>query len=111
VNISLTKASGEESVKGLNEIKIGIGGAFGYLIMMFIIIYGNMVMRSVIEEKPANSRNHNFLSETISIDDGKIIGTSSRIVATYLGNNWNVLLLQLRHFLSKCILQPEFHQK
>jgi ABC-2 type transport system permease protein len=33
----LTKASGEESVKGLNEIKIGIGGAFGYLIMMFII--------------------------------------------------------------------------
>jgi hypothetical protein len=64
----LTKASGEESVKGLNEIKIGIG-AFGYLIMMFII-YGNMVMRSVIEENQPNSRNHNF-SETISIDDGK----------------------------------------
>jgi len=51
VNIHLAKASGEESLKGLNEIKIGIGGAFGYLIMMFIIIYGNMVMRSVIEEK------------------------------------------------------------
>ena len=27
------------------------GGAAGYLLMMFIIIYGNMVMRSVIEEK------------------------------------------------------------
>ena len=51
VSINLTKASGEESLKGLNEIKIGIGGAFGYLIVMFIIIYGNMVMRSVIEEK------------------------------------------------------------
>jgi ABC-2 type transport system permease protein len=37
-------------MKGLNE-KIAIGGGFGYLIMMFIIIYGNMVMRSVIEEK------------------------------------------------------------
>src|SRR3970282_327048 len=46
VNISLAKASGEQSVKGLNEIKIAIGGGFGYLIMMFIIIYGNMVMRS-----------------------------------------------------------------
>jgi ABC-2 type transport system permease protein len=37
-------------VKGLNEIKIAIGGGW-LLIMMFIIIYGNMVMRSVIEEK------------------------------------------------------------
>jgi ABC-2 type transport system permease protein len=34
----------------LKRDKIAIGG-FGYLIMMFIIIYGNMVMRSVIEEK------------------------------------------------------------
>jgi ABC-2 type transport system permease protein len=72
----LTKASGEESVKGLNEIKIGIGGAFGYLIMMFIIIYGNMVMQCYRGKNQSNSRNHNFLSETISIDDGKIIGTS-----------------------------------
>jgi ABC-2 type transport system permease protein len=29
-------------MKGLNEIKIAIGGGFGYLIMMFIIIYGNI---------------------------------------------------------------------
>jgi ABC-2 type transport system permease protein len=43
VNISSAKASGEQTVKGLNEIK-AIGGGFGYLIMMFIIIYGNMVM-------------------------------------------------------------------
>jgi ABC-2 type transport system permease protein len=51
VDIKLSKASGEAALKGLNEIKIAIGGAFGYLIMMFIVIYGNMVMRSVIEEK------------------------------------------------------------
>lgn len=50
-SIHLTKFSGEDSIKGLNEIKIVIGSAFGYLIMMFIIIYGNFVMRSVIEEK------------------------------------------------------------
>lgn len=51
VNLKLVKADGEATVKGLNEIKIIIGGLFGYFIMMFIIIYGNMVMRSVIEEK------------------------------------------------------------
>jgi len=50
-SIQLAKSSGESSVKGLNEIKIWIGAALGYFIMMFIIIYGNFVMRSVIEEK------------------------------------------------------------
>lgn len=50
-NIHLVKFSGEDSVKGLNGIKIAIGSIFGYLIMMFIMIYGNFVMRSVIEEK------------------------------------------------------------
>lgn len=50
-NIHLAKFSGEDSVKGLNGIKVAIGSIFGYLIMMFIMIYGNFVMRSVIEEK------------------------------------------------------------
>ena len=77
VNISLAKASGEESVKGLNEIKIAIGGAFGYLIMMFIIIYGNMVMRSVIEEK--TNRIVEIIISSVKpfqLMMGKIIGTS-----------------------------------
>ena len=51
VLINIQKSTGEESLKGLNELKVIIGGAFGYLIMMFIVLYGNMVMRSVIEEK------------------------------------------------------------
>ncbi|MFV8442826.1 ABC transporter permease [Flavobacterium sp. LB2P44] len=77
VNINLAKASGEESIKGLNEIKIGIGGAFGYLIMMFIIIYGNMVMRSVIEEK--TSRIVEIIISSVKpfqLMMGKIIGTA-----------------------------------
>ncbi|PKH66146.1 ABC transporter permease [Flavobacterium sp. ALD4] len=77
VNISLAKASGEESVKGLNEIKIAIGGGFGYLIMMFIIIYGNMVMRSVIEEK--TNRIIEIIISSVKpfqLMIGKIIGTS-----------------------------------
>lgn len=76
-NIHLTKFSGEDSIKGLNEIKIGIGGAFGYLIMMFIIIYGNMVMRSVIEEK--TNRIIEIIVSSVKpfqLMMGKIIGTS-----------------------------------
>jgi ABC-2 type transport system permease protein len=77
VSINLKKASGEESLKGLNEIKIAIGGAFGYLIMMFIIIYGNMVMRSVIEEK--TNRIIEIIISSVKpfqLMMGKIIGTS-----------------------------------
>lgn len=77
VNLDLKKATGEESVKGLNEIKIAIGGAFGYLIMMFIVIYGNMVMRSVIEEK--TNRIVEIIISSVKpfqLMMGKIIGTS-----------------------------------
>jgi ABC-2 type transport system permease protein len=77
VAIKLNKVSGEEALKGLNEIKIAIGGAFGYLIMMFIIIYGNMVMRSVIEEK--TSRIIEVIISSVKpfqLMMGKIIGTS-----------------------------------
>ncbi|MGG7036958.1 MAG: ABC transporter permease [Flavobacterium sp.] len=77
VNINLVKSSGEEALKGLNEIKIAIGGAFGYLIMMFIIIYGNMVMRSVIEEKVSRIIEVIISSvKPFQLMMGKIIGTS-----------------------------------
>lgn len=77
VTMHLTKASGEETVKGLNEMKVAIGSAFGYLIMMFIIIYGNMVMRSVIEEK-TNRIIEIIVSsiKPVQLMMGKIIGTT-----------------------------------
>jgi len=77
VSISLSKSSGEAGLKGFNEIKIAIGAAFGYLIMMFIIIYGNMVMRSVIEEK--TNRIIEIIISSVKpfqLMMGKIIGTS-----------------------------------
>ena len=43
--------SGEKSSKIGAVLKMIAGGGFGYLIFMFIIIYGTSVMRSVIEEK------------------------------------------------------------
>lgn len=50
-NFKLATYSGEQSSKFLNGIKIALGSLGGYILMMFIIIYGNSVMRSVIEEK------------------------------------------------------------
>ena len=94
VNIDLKKATGEESVKGLNEIKIAIGGAFGYLIMMFIVIYGNMVMRSVIEEK--TNRIVEIIISSVKpfqLMMGKIIGTSLAGILQFL--IWTLIGLSL----------------
>ena len=51
VDINLSNFSGKKSSKLINGIKIGLGMGAGYMIMMFILVYGAMVMRSVIEEK------------------------------------------------------------
>ena len=94
VNIKVAKSSGEESLKGLNEIKIAIGGAFGYLIMMFIIIYGNMVMRSVIEEK--TNRIVEIIISSVKpfqLMMGKIIGTSLAGILQFL--IWAIIGLAL----------------
>ncbi|TAI49441.1 ABC transporter permease [Flagellimonas allohymeniacidonis] len=76
-DINLATFEGEKSIKGINELKAIIGGAFGYGIMMFIIIYGGFVMRSVIEEK--TSRIIEVIISSVKpfqLMLGKIIGTS-----------------------------------
>ncbi len=102
VSINLEKASGEESLKGLNEIKIIIGGAFGYLIMMFIILYGNMVMRSVIEEK--TSRIIEVIISSVKpfqLMMGKIIGTSLAGILQFL--IWAILGLTAMFIVSSML--------
>lgn len=84
-SLQLSKFSGEESLKGLNEIKVAIGGFFGYLIMMFIVIYGNFVMRSVIEEK--TSRIIEIIISSVKpyqLMMGKIIGNSLAGILQFL---------------------------
>lgn len=51
VTIAAENFSGEKSSKIGSMLRMIAGGGFGYLIFMFIIIYGTSVMRSVIEEK------------------------------------------------------------
>lgn len=94
VDIVLKKASGEDTVKGLNEIKLFLGGIFGYLIMMFIVIYGNFVMRSVIEEK--TNRIIEIIISSVKpfqLMMGKIIGNSMAGILQFL--IWTILGLVL----------------
>ena len=99
VEIKLKKASGEATIKGLSWIKMIIGGTFGYLIMMFIILYGNMVMRSVIEEK--TSRIIEIIISSVKpfqLMIGKIIGTSLAGILQFL--IWVILGLSAMLLLS-----------
>lgn len=77
IDISIQNFSGERTSKMSNYVKMFFGGAAGYLLMMFIIIYGNMVMRSVIEEK-TNRIIEIIISSVkpIHLMLGKILGTS-----------------------------------
>jgi len=77
VNIQLQNFEGIRTSKMSNYVKMFFGGAAGYLLMMFIIIYGNMVMRSVIEEK-TNRIIEIIVSSVkpIHLMLGKILGTS-----------------------------------
>ncbi|WP_289024080.1 ABC transporter permease [uncultured Salegentibacter sp.] len=77
VRIEIQNFSGEQTSKMSNYIKMFFGGAAGYLLMMFIIIYGNMVMRSVIEEK-TNRIIEIIVSSVkpIQLMLGKVLGTS-----------------------------------
>lgn len=77
VDIKLSNYSGEKSSKLVNGIKIALGMGAGYIIMMFIIVYGAMVMRSVIEEK--TSRIVEVIISSVKpfqLMMGKVIGTA-----------------------------------
>lgn len=102
VSLVLSKSSGEETLRGLNEIKMIIGSAFGYMIMMFIIIYGTMVMRSVIEEK--TNRIIEIIVSSVKpmqLMLGKILGTTLAGVLQFV--IWAVvgavLLMVVQNFL------------
>ncbi len=78
-NITIDQESftGEKTSKIDNVLKLAFGGIAGYLLFMFIIIYGNMIMRSVIEEKTSRIIEIIISSvKPVQLMLGKIIGTS-----------------------------------
>ena len=83
-NKSITSKSG-------SFMKLGFGVLSGYLLFMFIIIYGNLIMRSVIEEKTSRIIEIIVSSvKPIQLMLGKIFGTSLAGITQFV--LWIVLL-------------------
>lgn len=77
VNTQIETFQGVETSEFDSVAKLAFGGIAGYLLFMFIIIYGNMIMRSVIEEKTSRIIEVIISSvKPIQLLLGKIFGTS-----------------------------------
>jgi ABC-2 type transport system permease protein len=91
IDTQLVSFQGEETSKMGSVLKLIFGGLAGYLLFMFIIIYGNMIMRSVIEEKTSRIIEVIISSvKPMKLLLGKIIGTSLAGVSQFL--IWVILL-------------------
>lgn len=94
VNLRLESFKGEESSRLASGLKLGFGFALGYLLFMFIITYGNMIMRSVIEEK--SSRVIEVIVSSVSpmkLLLGKVFGTALAGITQLV--IWGVLIVVL----------------
>jgi len=93
-DIKMYNFSGEESSKLINGLKIGVGAISGYMLMMFVMIYGTSVMRSVIEEK--TSRIIEIIVSSVKpfqLMMGKIIGNASAGLLQFF--IWGIILFIL----------------
>jgi ABC-2 type transport system permease protein len=91
INTQLETFEGEETSKLGSGLKLIFGGFAGYMLFMFIIIYGNMIMRSVIEEKTSRIIEVIISSvKPMKLLLGKIIGTSLAGVTQFFA--WMILL-------------------
>ncbi len=131
VSIDIAQESflGERTSKAGNIMKLVFGGAAGYLLFMFIIIYGNMIMRSVIEEKTSRIIEVIISSvKPVQLMLGKIIGTSlagitqfliwmilGGILLTSLSMIFNIDLAQMQtpqqELMQQAIESPDFNDK
>lgn len=91
VNANQETFEGQATSKLGSILKLAFGGIAGYLLFMFIIIYGNMIMRSVIEEKTSRIIEVIISSvKPIKLLLGKILGTSLAGITQFLA--WVILL-------------------
>ncbi len=91
VDVKMYNFSGEQSSKLVNGLKIAVGALAGYLLMMFVIVYGSSVMRSVIEEK--TSRIIEVIVSSVKpfqLMLGKIIGNASAGLLQFL--IWGIII-------------------
>ena len=91
INTNLETYAGQETSKLGSGLKLIFGGAAGYLLFMFIIIYGNMIMRSVIEEKTSRIIEVIISSvKPVKLLLGKIFGTTLAGITQFMA--WIVLI-------------------
>lgn len=93
INIDINQESyaGEKTSKLSGGLKLGFGMVAGYLLFMFIIIYGNMIMRSIIEEKTSRIIEVIISSvKPMQLMLGKIFGTSLAGITQFV--IWVILL-------------------
>ncbi len=98
-DLKLFNFSGEKSSKMSSALKMGFGAFAGYLLMMFVVIYGQSVMRSVIEEK--TSRIIEVIVSSVKpfqLMMGKIIGNALAGLLQFI--IWGVLMLILSVVMS-----------
>ncbi|MDT0556763.1 ABC transporter permease [Patiriisocius hiemis] len=91
VDTKLETFEGEKTSKLGSGLKLAFGGLAGYILFMFIIIYGNMIMRSVIEEKTSRIIEVIVSSvKPVKLLLGKIFGTSLAGITQFLV--WVILI-------------------
>lgn len=99
VDLKLSNFTGEARSKFVNEMKAAVGSIAGYFIMLFIIIYGTMVMRSVIEEK--TSRIVEVIISSVKpfqLMMGKVLGTALAGLLQFIV--WIVVIAGIFFFLA-----------
>ena len=129
VDIAQESFEGEKTSKTDSIVKLVFGLAAGYLLFMFIIIYGNMIMRSVIEEKTSRIIEVIISSvRPVQLMLGKIIGTSlagitqfviwiilggilMTVVSMFLGIDMAQMQTPQQEIMQQAMENPEFNMK
>ncbi len=99
IDTKLETFEGKKTSKLGSGLKLAFGGFAGYLLFMFIVIYGNMIMRSVIEEK--SSRIIEVIISSVKpmkLLLGKIFGTSLAGITQF--TFWVIMILVLTTIIS-----------
>ncbi len=99
IDAKIETFKGEKTSKLGSGLKLIFGGIAGYLLFMFIIIYGNMIMRSVIEEKTSRIIEIIISSvKPIKLLLGKIFGTTLAGITQF--SVWIIIMLLLSTVIS-----------
>jgi ABC-2 type transport system permease protein len=94
INTKLETFEGKKTAKLGSGLKLAFVGMAGNIVFMFIIIYGNMIMRSVIEEKTSRIIEVIISSvKPMKLLLGKIFGTSLAGITQF--TVWVILIFVL----------------